>query len=121
MTAACKQALAKRLRSPSTLKVIEVSRSQEKMDRADYEAYLRHSGEALNVAQFLLQMYDDGHPFYRHLRRFEYDATNAFGVPLRNISECEYDSSDETPHPISEIVEIDGKTYAQFLIDSARN
>lgn len=107
---ACEAALQDRLKSPSTYKRINLVQTVEPLTVNEYA-----KGDQ-KIFDFYMK--SERKPV-RHIVLFTYDASNSFGVPIRNVAKCSYDTIDgEKPVDSKELVEIDGKTNIEWLTEN---
>ncbi|WCA60301.1 hypothetical protein G6M16_007230 [Agrobacterium tumefaciens] len=120
----CEDVLKERLRSPSTYKRIEVTDAEDKiLSRDEYLMRMRDDGVSSAEMQANLRSFDDGRDKPTIFRRFiSYDASNAYGVPVRGTTECEYLSSRGDESSVSKFsVRVNGKTGTEWIIDSIKS
>ncbi|TBC64494.1 hypothetical protein ELH36_17995 [Rhizobium ruizarguesonis] len=117
----CENALKERLKSPSGYKRIEITRSQQVLDRASYQAYLNETfNSSPSLQEMSLRQFDKGtvKPTAFTLI-IEYDAPNGFGVPIRGYSRCEFVDDDGVDSNASALrIKIDGQTNLDRLLKS---
>lgn len=112
---ACETAIQERLLAPSTFRVVSVRETSrvlsadEYLTKAGIIAWGRdaiEAGIASNDPPQLLEA------------RIEYDAQNAFGVPLRSVDVCAYvaDNTFMVGRASSALVEINGQRYTDWLV-----
>jgi hypothetical protein len=118
----CEEMLQERLRSPSGYDRVEVKRYEDKMTRAEYQAYLVKDEASADEIEFKTRMFDQGlyqptvFTIYIH-----YDAPNAYGTPIRDLASCEYfdDDADES-NASSYSVKVNGKTKTDWIVEQIR-
>lgn len=92
LISACEESLKERLKAPSTYRRISATEDEKNLTRAEYNQHL--SGQSPSVRDISLKWFDEGKDKpMRFIAFIEYDAQNAFGVPIRDVTKCEYISS----------------------------
>lgn len=126
---ACEETLKDRLKAPSTFRMLdEPTVTATKVSAAvaagpppdDFRGTDQHT-RLQELHELQLSMYRDG--AWRHRALIEYEAQNAFGTPIRNVSRCDAYTFDEAP-PTSRYgnvrVQVDGKSAMEWLTDQVR-
>ncbi len=119
--AACEDVIKERLLAPSAYKRVSVDRSDHRMTRDEYVAYLQTSDDPEVVKKANLKSFDEGNYKPTTLRAYiKYDAPNAYGTPIRGTSVCEYfsDSGNESHDRgfYRLVVEVDGDSQTDWLV-----
>lgn len=124
----CLEALGERLRAPSTLKVLKwhpMERRTATKAEAIGEDPLRSDFDAANWVHIveLRQLQEQlfaAHPEDVLAARLDYEAANAYGVPIRKKTECTHTVSKDTKRRIAldaGSMRIDGKTKLDWSMD----
>lgn len=121
MTTSCEEAIKKRLRSPSSYKRIELTRSERFLTEEEYKARLDRENSSDILKEMDMTSFRTKEISPKEISLFvEYDAPNGFGVPIRGHSECTY-ISERGADPDSYLyVSVDGKTNTEWLMQQAR-
>lgn len=121
MVSACEEAIQKRLKAPSAYKRINLRASERKLTEDEYKKYLDGQHESDAVKSISIRAFHEGDNTPKEFSyQIEYDAPNAFGTPIRSLSECTYISANGTKPDSYLFVSIDGQTTTDWLIDMAR-
>lgn len=116
MVKACETAIKKRLRSPSTYKRINISRSSSRETASEFKAHIAKEESSEAVRDMLLRDMDQNGPQRTHYTLLiEYDASNAYGAPIRDIAECAYTGKSDSNAKDYFDVTIDGKSHLDWL------
>lgn len=114
--AACEEAVKERLVAPSTYRRIKLTEARE---RITFDELL--AGEASENVKKLMRRAATREPV-RMVALFEYDATNAHGVPIRLKSRCTYETASDPDFDVETargLVKIDGKHVSGWPSEGA--
>ncbi|MBW8320039.1 MAG: hypothetical protein K0M49_12790 [Arenimonas sp.] len=120
LVVACEETLKKRLRSPSSYERIELtSRSTELNTRDEVKAKLIAHGHDGALLEAQLRDFDSGTAKPTEFSLLiEYDAPNAYGTMLRDVSKCEYFSMSGRVDRASWFnVKVDGQTDIEWFTE----
>ncbi len=125
---ACDESMQNRLKSPSSYKRLDVTFNDEKMELTDYIAVKTRKIDATGKfalserrlrATYQAQIAEAQSGIIHPVKieaRISYDASNAYGVPLRNSFHCLTISDSPDPKKFyPNELEIDGVTFADFI------
>ncbi|RWB68368.1 MAG: hypothetical protein EOQ49_22690 [Mesorhizobium sp.] len=129
MTRVCEKILIDRLRSPSTYKRIEIDHysdpvpleefrkiREDEIAKTSNAGYRDFERQMLKINTDLIASGSRGAPimFKKYIR---YDAANAYGTPIRALSECTLLSENGSESEASIFnVRVDGTTKSEYLI-----
>ncbi|TGT42615.1 hypothetical protein [Mesorhizobium sp. M8A.F.Ca.ET.165.01.1.1] len=119
MTKSCESVLKERLRSPSDYKRVEITESQQPLTLDEYLKDHRVKTEDERVLYTQIYNLDAAgkDPPTMFTLYIKYDAPNAYGTPIRGISECQYASSSSSKSHASDFsVVVDNFTRHQWLV-----
>lgn len=113
---ACETAIKSELLAPASYRRISVRETAEKID---LQKYLRDHETSPAVRQLLAR--SSSQPMRGHAL-IVYDASNAFGVPIRAGADCTYEALDANGLVNADqwLIKIDGKTRNQRLLEHLR-
>jgi len=112
---ACEQAVKETLRAPSTYHRINVTQKQVPIP---LDAYLAANESSASVREFMSRLQKKATRWIAYL---EYDASNAYGVAIREAKECSYETLAESPSDATKFtVKIDGKDLIEKQMDAVR-
>lgn len=101
MVSACEEAIRRTLKSPSSYVRVGLRERAEEVDLASYKDerlfFIRDNFAPdtavemrVRLNERIAEMEKAGHKPIRFVKTIEYDAVNAFGVPLRRAASCTY-------------------------------
>lgn len=118
MVTACEQVLKARLLAPSEYTRIEIRRSEEPIDRADFQRNFAGNDLPPIIQKMRMDSFDSGElkPL-RYMVLMSYDVPNAYGTPIRGISRCEYPTMNGDDSGADKFsVLVDGLTSTDWLM-----
>lgn len=120
MTKSCENVLKERLRSPAGYQRIEITESQSPLSLEDYlkANYVKdEDGRTIFTRLFNSESTAKNPPTMFTLF-IKYDAPNAYGTPIRGISECKYASISSSKSGAADYpVVVDNFTKTQWLVN----
>lgn len=116
LVTACEELITNRLRSPSTYHRIEISEYEEPIPTADLGQYFDEN----QISRTGRSLVEDRVYTPTNFKVFvRYEAANAYGTPVANLSLCERATlSGDLGRVYSSTVKIDGKTETEWLIEA---
>lgn len=116
MVKACESAIQKRLRSPSSYKRINISKSYIRETASEYKAYIEKQDSSEFVKDVRLRDLEKNGPQRTHYTLLiEYDASNAYGAAIRDIDECAYTGESDRDAKDYFDVTLNGKSHIDWL------
>ena len=109
----CEQAIIDRIGTPGGFRLISATETTQPISFSEYFAGREYSPQVQEVLR-------KGPEPARLIALITFEALNAHGTPIRSAHVCTYNSLNRKAPDSKEMVEIDGKTKVDLLLDHVK-